>query len=96
MRRSLRRSPAVTATPGASATPAGGACVCGLLRGRVADAVINDALANPGRYHGWNALREPRRPEGLFNPRRTCLSLERTAVPYHPLFNSLEWHAGCP
>jgi hypothetical protein len=33
---------------------------------------------------------------GPFNPLRTCLTLRNPGQPYHPLFNSLVFKAGCP
>jgi hypothetical protein len=70
--------------------------VCSFIRGRVPDAAINDALANPARYAGWLQLRDPGKPPGPFNPRRDCLTLERISVPFHPVHNTIVWRAGCP
>lgn len=81
--------PAPTPTPGP-------ACVCGVVRRRVPPAVIAHAVANPGRYLGWQAPLDPGKPPGPGNPPRTCLTLQNPAVDYHPQFNSPTWRVGCP
>jgi ligand-binding sensor domain-containing protein len=86
--------PARTPTPGGS--PPAEACVCDFIRSRVPAAVVNDAVANPGRYAGWMQLRDPKKRESPYNPRRTCLTLERLSVPYNALHNPVIWKAGCP
>lgn len=86
-------APAVAPTP----TPAwGGACVCAAARDGVPTAVIDAAVADPAGVSGWRMPLDPGKPAGPFNPLRTCLSLSRTGVPYHSLFNPVTWRAGCP
>ena len=83
--------PPVLPTPTASPTH-----VCRFIRGRVPDAIIADALANPHKVGGYDQLRDPSKPESPFNPRGTVLSLRNVNVPFHPLFNSLVFRGGCP
>ncbi|RIL08748.1 hypothetical protein DCC79_13015 [bacterium] len=76
--------------------PQPGGCVCrDALRG-VPEAVIADALARPDRYHGWRYLLDPNKPPSPANPPRECLSIMNRNIPYHPLWNTVEWHVGCP
>lgn len=88
------RVPAPDLTP--TAEPEPGPCVCDIVQGRVPRAAIDAAVANPASVGGWQLPLDPGKPVGPFNPRRECLSLSRSSVPYHPLYNGLEWHAGCP
>ena len=85
--------PAEVATP---TPPGASACVCSWLRGRVPDAVIAHALANPEGYYGWRQPRNPGLPPGPANPLRECLSLENRGVAYHPVYNRPIWRVGCP
>ena len=62
----------------------------------VPDPVVADALANPGRYYGWQQPNNPAIAPGPYNPLRTFLSLAAPGKPYHPLFNTVVWKAGCP
>ncbi len=82
--------------PDPTPTPEPGPCVCALARDRVPSAAISAALADPASVAGWRQLRDPGKPAGPFNPPRECLSLHQSSIPYHPLYNGLEWHAGCP
>jgi hypothetical protein len=86
-------APAATATPNQPSTTAQ---ACNYLRSRVPDAVINAALANPGRIGGFDRPRNPNKPSSPLNPPRRYLSLSNPNVPYHPIFNRLTWVAGCP
>jgi hypothetical protein len=70
--------------------------VCPGLEHRVPNAVIADALANPQTVSGWNQLANPSVPGSPFNSRRTWLWIRSANVPYHPLFNSIQFVAGCP
>lgn len=93
--------PAATPTPpggGPTAVPTSGVVVvqCDFIRGRVPDAVIASALANPQKVYGYNQPRNPNVPPGRYNLPRTHLSLMNTHVPYHPLFNTLVFKPGCP
>jgi ligand-binding sensor domain-containing protein len=88
------RVPAPEPTP--TVEPEPGPCVCGIVQDRVPRAAIDAAVANPASVGGWQVPLDPGKPAGPFNPRRECLSLSRSSVPYHPLYNGLEWHAGCP
>jgi hypothetical protein len=85
--------PADTPTP---KPPMTNAQACSYLRFRVPDAVINTALANPGRIGGFDRPRNPNKPASPMNPPQRYLSLRNPNVPYHPIFNRLTWVAGCP
>lgn len=90
-------APTPTLPPPALPTPVvSQAQVCRFIRGRVPDAIIADALANPHKVGGYDRLRDPSKPESPFNPRMTYLSLRNVNVPFHPLFNSLVFRGGCP
>lgn len=86
-----------TATPvPATATPEPpDMCICPGLVGRVPQAVIDAAVANPSGVGGYQQPRNPALPIGPFNPPRECLSLQNKNVPFHPLFNSLIFRASC-
>ncbi len=100
--------PAPTSTPGlpstatpnlpptATATAAGGAGVSDAARERVPPAVLAAALADPSKVAGYGLPANPNLPPGPNNPPRNCLSLVDPGKPYHPLFNSLIFKAGCP
>ncbi len=77
-------------------TPGPNVPVCPQIRGRVPDADVGRALANPDRVAGHGLLERPDLPPGPFNRPRTWLSLRSLAVPYHPLLNGLVWRGGCP
>jgi uncharacterized protein YegL len=83
------RPPAPTATPIAPR-------LCASLAGRVPDAVMAAAMANPERIGGWGKPCSPNLPPGPSNPARQSLSLQQPSKPYHPLFNGLEFKCGCP
>lgn len=82
-----------------------GLCVCRITRLKAPQSVIDLALANPPSVMGWNLLQNPNKPgsppfptpghDWPPNPRRTCLDIQNRAVPFHPLFNSVIWRAGC-
>lgn len=82
-----------------------GGCVCRITRQKAPQSVIDLALANPSSVMGWNLLQNPNKPGSpIFptpghdwppNPRRTCLDIQNRAIPFHPLFNSVIWRAGC-
>ncbi|MEO8084969.1 MAG: hypothetical protein ABI780_14195 [Ardenticatenales bacterium] len=69
---------------------------CPKLAGRVPAAVIQAALAEPGRVLGWGDLCNSAVPFGPLNPRRTSLTLLNPGVPYHPTLNSVVFKCGCP
>lgn len=71
------------------------ACICRTVRERVPPAVINDAVANPGRYEGWMRPLDPNKPPSPANPPRACLALQNADLPYHPLWNTPLWRVGC-
>lgn len=73
----------------------GGQCICRVTRNKVPQATIEWALANPSRVYGWQVLLDPGKPEQPPNPRRGCLDLQNRGIPFHPLFNSVVWRAGC-
>lgn len=70
--------------------------VCPQIIGRVPQAAIQAAIANPAAVAGYNQPHDPAKPLGPNNPLRTWLSLRSLASPYHPLFNGLLFKAGCP
>lgn len=82
-----------------------GLCVCRITRLKAPQSVIDLALSNPPSVMGWNLLQNPNKPgsppfptprhDWPPNPRRTCLDIQNRAVPFHPLFNSVIWRAGC-
>lgn len=85
---------AAPATPVPAPTAA--QCVCDAVRHQVPAVTINDALANPGRYFGWQMPLNPNKPTGPGNPLRSCLGLRNPSVPYQPSSNSVIWKVGCP
>jgi hypothetical protein len=91
-----RVGPGPTRTPAPTATPSAGPAPCPGLRGRVPDAVILDALANPDHIGGWGQRCQPNLPPGPTNGLRTRLTIQQTGKPYHPLFNGLVYRCGCP
>lgn len=70
--------------------------VCPQIASRVPAAAINSALANPMRVSGYNRPVDAGKPIGPMNPPRIYLSIHAYSKPYHPLFNSVEFKAGCP
>jgi hypothetical protein len=85
------RPPPATATAGA-----GVACICQRVRDSVPLAAMTAAVAEPQRIGGWRQPVNPSIPPGPYNPRRECLTLANPNVPYHALFNTLVFRAGCP
>ena len=83
----------------------GSGCVCRITRLKAPQPAIDLALANPDRIWGWNRLLDEGKPgsppwpepgyDAPPNPRRTCLDIWNRGIPYHPLFNSVVWRAGC-
>jgi Mg-chelatase subunit ChlD len=78
------------------APPQRAGCVCRIVYDRVPQHVIDDALAHPERYYGWQYLLDPGKPAGPMNPPRECLTLMNVNIDYHPLWNTPEWRVGCP
>ncbi len=80
-------------------------CVCRVTERKVPGPVIAAALADPQSVYGWNLLVDEGKPgappypmpahDDPPNPRRTCLDVVNRGVPWHPLFNSTIWRAGC-
>jgi len=92
----VRPSP-TPATPQPTATPADAPrAACRFILGRVPQAVIAHALANPADYHGWGMRVNPGLPPSPANPLRTQLSLNNIGVPYNALNNTVRWKGGCP
>jgi fibro-slime domain-containing protein len=89
-------TPTPTATATATPVPTPSGCVCRIAWLRVPPAVINDALANPGRYYGWRYPLDPGKPPGPANPPRECLTLQNVGLDYHPVWNKPLWRVGCP
>ncbi|MCB9176303.1 MAG: VWA domain-containing protein [Caldilineae bacterium] len=93
--------PIVEVVPGET----GAGCVCRITRLKAPQSAIDLALANPDRIWGWNRLLDEGKPgsppwpepgyDAPPNPRRTCLDIWNRGIPYHPLFNSVVWRAGC-
>ncbi len=71
-------------------------CVCPIVLKQVPRVVINDALANPQRYYGWQYPLDPGKPPSPANPPRECLTLANVGMRYHPLWNKPVWRVGCP
>ncbi len=71
-------------------------CVCPIVLKQVPRVVINDALANPQRYYGWQYPLDPGKPSSPANPPRECLTLANVGMRYHPLWNKPVWRVGCP
>lgn len=96
--------PTRTPDPGGSATavppppldPGAGLAACAYLLGRVPNAAVNEAVANPDRVYGYNVQCFPNRPASPFNRLRNKLSLRNPSVDYHAVFNGLVWKCGCP
>jgi hypothetical protein len=68
---------------------------CARLQGKVPQAVIDSALANPASVSGWNLPCNPNLPPGPINPPRRFLGLHNEGARYHPLFNGVVWKCGC-
>ena len=93
--------PIVEVVPGET----GAGCVCRITHSKAPSAAIAYALANPEQIWGWNRLLDEGKPgappyptpghDAPPNPRRTCLDIWNRGIPYHPLFNSVVWRAGC-
>ncbi len=76
--------------------PCPAAVTCRRLTGRVPDAAIQAALANPSNVMGWLDRCNPAIPGSPVNGLRYNLSLRNSAVPYHPIYNHLVFRCGCP
>jgi hypothetical protein len=85
------------AAPRQAQPPTEGAQACPQLVGwrLVPESVIADALANPAHYGGWMQPNNPSLPTGPYNPPRVYLSIMAPGKPFHPLFNTVIWKAGC-
>lgn len=92
-------TPGPTPTGGSGPTPAPTAAspqVCPQLTGRVPDAVVADALANPADVKGWGMPANGSLPVSPYNPLRTRLSMMDYGKQFHPIYNSVVFKAGCP
>lgn len=87
--------PTPTPAPITPTAPPLSDCVCRRVYDRVPPQVIQDALANPQNYRGWNELLDVGKPESPANPRRRCLSLLNLNVDYHVQWNQPVWRVGC-
>lgn len=87
--------PTPTPAPITPTAPPPADCVCKRVYERVPMQVIQDALANPQNYRGWDQLLDPGKPESPANPRRRCLSLLNLNIEYHVLWNEPVWRVGC-
>lgn len=88
--------PTRTPRPTPSATTTYPQCVCKVVYDRVPAVVINDALANPERFYGWQLPLDQGKPPSPANPPRECLSLMNVSMPYHLIWNKPIWRVGCP
>jgi hypothetical protein len=70
--------------------------VCPQIVGRVPQAAIDDAVANPSAVSGYNQPQDPGKPVGPYNPLRTWLSVHNLSMPYNPVSNRLVYKPGCP
>ena len=70
--------------------------VCDIARSKVPTSVLNDAVANPGNYYGYDLACNPNLPVSIYNPLRRMLSISQPNKPFHPWYNSVEWKCGCP
>lgn len=77
-------------------TPSGAKCICRIIYERVPQSLIDEALAHPERFHGWQYPLNPNKPRGPDNPPRQCLTLTNVNIDFHPIFNTPEWRVGCP
>lgn len=89
-------APTRTPKPHVPQTPTHPSHVCSIVYDQVPSVVINDALANPQRFHGWLYPLDPGKPVSPANPLRRSLSLMNAALPYHPIWNKPVWRVGCP
>lgn len=89
-------TPDAVAVPTPTPSLPTGPCICQLARRELPGAVLNDALANPARYDGWQQPLDPGKPVSPYNPPRTCLTLRNPNVAFHPTFNGPVWRVGCP
>jgi hypothetical protein len=84
-----------TATPEPQPRPGPMARACPGLDSIVPRVVVDAALANPARVGGWLEPENPSLPVGPGNGLKTWLAARNQSAPYHPLFNSLAFKAGC-
>lgn len=95
-------SPAPSATPAppiptpAPTAPVARGPVCPQVAGRVPQAVLDAAVADPAAVEGYRQPHDPGKPVGPFNPLRVWLTLHDLAKPFHPVANSVVFRAYCP
>jgi hypothetical protein len=89
-------TPTASPTPPPTPTSPPALCICDIVRRRVPQVIVNDALANPDHFYGWGLRLDPGKPAGPANPLRTCLTLQNHNLDFHPLVNRPVWHVGCP
>jgi len=93
-------TPTRTVTPPPSATPTGtplaNICVCWVALQKLPQSVIDEAKAHPERFYGWGLPHDLNKPVSWTNPLRTCLSIHKPNLAYHPIWNSAYWAAICP
>lgn len=68
---------------------------CPRLSGRIPQAAIDGALADPSRVGGWNLPCRIGHPISPLNPPRRRLDLRNVNQPWHPVFNGLVFKCGC-
>ncbi len=90
------RTPSPSATPTATATPLADICVCWVALRKLPQSVIDEAKAHPERFYGWGLPHDVNKPVSWANPLRTCLSIHKPNLAYHPVWNSAYWAAICP
>lgn len=95
-------APEPTATPvpptpsPAPTAPVARGPVCPQAAGRVPQAVIDAAIANPSAVDGYGRPHDPGKPLGPFNPPRIWLTLHDLSKPFHPVANTVVYRAYCP
>ena len=82
--------------PGGTAGVCQTTYMCHMLQNMMPPAQINAIIMNPGSVEGWGKLQYPAVPISPFNQPRCCLCVKDVGKPYHPLWNGLSWHSGCP
>ena len=83
-------------SPTPTATPLANICVCWVALQKLPQSVIDEAKAHPERFYGWGLPHDLNKPVSWANPLRTCLSIHKPNLAYHPIWNSAYWAAICP
>lgn len=70
--------------------------VCSGLERLVPSAAIDTALASPDRVSGWAVPANRNLRASRFNSIRKWLSIRNPNIPFHPLFNGVQFVSACP